>query len=99
MSELVTKTHLNRDGTITFERVQDMNGILKSNQIELINGEQDRKAMMRKVATIPNIIIEKWMKEGINIYNMGHDPDVRKKVLQRLNSFDYRSLRTHNSRL
>lgn len=49
---------------------------------------------MRKVASIPLIIVEKWKRElGIDIMNKAHMP----KVKQLLNDPEYRFLRTHES--
>jgi hypothetical protein len=83
---------------LNIERIQDVEPILQVNK-RLANESQNSKSNFRRVANIPNMIIEQWMKEGINIFDMGHDPDVRKKVMQRLNSPDWKKLRTHNSRL
>lgn len=45
---------------------------------------------LRRIGSIPNVIVEQWMKEGIDIY----DPNDTHKVLQKLNSSEYRHLRT-----
>lgn len=97
MSDVKTIFH-GGDDNVTIERVQDVEGILQDNK-EAYDEDQRRNAFGRRVASIPNIVIEQWMKEGINIFNMGSDPDVRKKVFMKLNSPDWRHLRTHNSRL
>ena len=100
MSELETITHINPDGTITFQRHQDSEGILESNRQELRDGEQKKNAFGRKVATIPNGLIEKWMKEeGLDIYQLGRDPEVRKRLFKKLNDPEFLYLRTHDSRL
>ena len=97
MSDVKTVFHNNGDGFI-IERKQDVEDILKSNIEDAKENKQDT-LFGRRVASIPNIVVEQWLKEGINIYNMGHDPDVRRKVLLRLNSPEWKHLRTHNSRL
>lgn len=99
MSDSKTIFHKNRDGTMTIQRHQDVEGILESNKRELIDNEVNDKSFGRKVASIPNLVIEQWMKEGINVYQMGVDPAVRKAVMRKLNSPEWRYLRTHNSRL
>tara|TARA_R110002020_G_scaffold287099_1_gene502589 strand:- start:31060 stop:31365 length:306 start_codon:yes stop_codon:yes gene_type:complete len=101
MSEIKTVFHENRDGSMTFERKQDIGDILADNK-ELYKGgdsQPEDLSMGRRVASIPLVVVEQWMKEGINIFDMGHDPDVKREVHKRLNSVDYRHLRTHNSRL
>ena len=45
---------------------------------------------MRKVAEIPAIVVEQWMKMGINIF----DRNDAKKIQQMLNSNEYAYLRT-----
>ena len=83
---------------MTIERKQDVEGILKSNQ-EDQSVDQNPHAFGRRVASIPNIVIEQWMKEGLNIFDMHKDPSVRRKIMMKLNSPEWRHLRTHNSRL
>lgn len=97
MSDVKTIFH-GGDDDVTIERVQDVEGILEENK-RVYDEDQNRKAFGRRVASIPNIVIEQWMKEGINIFNMNSDPDVRKKIFMKLNSPDWKHLRTHNSRL
>lgn len=99
MSEIKTTAVDNRDGTISFNREQDVEGILQQNKEERNHYTQDKGSAIRKVASIPNIVIEQWLREGINIMNMGRCPDTRRKVLQKLNSPEFRYLRTHNSRI
>lgn len=50
-----------------------------------------REKNMWRAASIPNIIVEKWKKEeGLDIFNENHWPKIREK----LNSEEYRFLRT-----
>ena len=98
MSDIKTKFHGHGDDAVTIERTQDVQSILESN-VEAAKHQQDNKAFGRRVASIPNIVIEQWIKEGVNLFDMQKDPDVRKEVLKRLNSPEWRYLRTHNSRL
>ena len=53
------KTILRRDG---YERWQDVESIIENNK-RLQNEPQDRKSSFRHIASIPNIILEKWMRE------------------------------------
>lgn len=99
MSEIITKAVDNKDGTISFNRFQDSEEIVEQNKLEFNDSDQDKGSALRKVASIPNMVIEQWLKEGINIMDMGRCPETRRRVLQKLNSPDYRYLRTHNSRL
>ena len=57
---------------------------------------QQSNSGMRKVASIPLIIIEKWKRElGVDIYNKNDWP----KIKQLLNDPEYRFLRTHESKI
>jgi hypothetical protein len=98
MSQIETRTHLNRDGTITFERHQEVGDILKDNKEAHKEGDEDT-SFGRRVANIPNIVIEQWMKEGLNLFDLGKDPEVKRKLFLKLNSPEWKYLRTHNSRL
>lgn len=54
-----------------------------------------RKKNMWKVASIPNIVVEQWKKEGIDLFNDEDWPKVRAK----LNDPDYKWLRTSPGRV
>ena len=99
MSEVKTILHANRDGTITFQRHQDVEGILESNKRAALDDEQNPAAFGRRVASIPNMVIEQWIKEGLNIFDLGKDPSVKKKLFQKLNDPEWLYLRTHHSKL
>jgi len=85
--------------SIVVNRVQDVQPILDLNKKELngdsMYGPQTNNGM-RKVASIPLVIIEKWKRElGVDIFNKDHMP----KVKQLLNDPEYKWLRTHESTL
>ena len=81
------------------QRVQLADDILDDNKAEY-NSHGDHKASrygkrpMHKVATIPQGLIEQWMKEGFNVYTAS-DAELRRK----LNDPDYKYLRTMPGRL
>jgi len=80
--------------------VQDVEPLLDLNKRELTGdsmyGVGDGMLGMRKVASIPLIIIEKWKAElGVDVMNKDHMP----KVKQLLNDPEYAYLRTHHSRI
>lgn len=97
MSDVKTIFH-GGDDDVTIERVQDVEGILEDNR-RAYDESQKSSAFGRRVASIPNIVIEQWLKEGINVFNISTDPETRRKVFLKLNSPDWKHLRTHNSRL
>jgi|TARA_R110000822_G_scaffold220439_2_gene354387 hypothetical protein len=78
---------------------QDVQPLLELNKKEL-NGDSMYGGVegngMRKVASIPLIVIEKWKRElGVDVFNKDHMP----KVKQLLNDAEWRWLRTHESTL
>ena len=80
--------------------VQDVEPLLELNKKEAngdsMYGTGDGMMGMRKVASIPLIIIEKWKTDlGVDVMNKDHMP----KVKQLLNDPEYAFLRTHNSRI
>ena len=88
-----------RDGKILVVRSQDVAPYLRENARELnshsdwrpySSGKKDRT--LRKVAEIPNIVVEQWLKEGVNIFS--NDPDMQRKVRLKLDDYTNRKLRT-----
>lgn len=78
---------------------QDVQPLLELNKKEL-NGDSPYGGVegngMRKVASIPLIVVEKWKRElGVDVFNKDHMP----KVKQLLNDAEWRWLRTHESNL
>jgi hypothetical protein len=84
---------------VTLESVQDIAPLLELNKKEFNNDSMHGPQLnsgMRKVASIPLIVVEKWKRElGIDVYNKNDWP----KIKQLLNDPDNRFLRTHESRL
>ncbi len=96
------KTKFNYDhstDSVVLENVQDVAPLLELNKKELNNdsmyGTQSNNGM-RKVASIPLVVIEKWKRElGVDIMNKNDWP----KIKQLLNDPENRFLRTHESHL
>ena len=84
---------------VILKNTQDIEPLIKLNKQEFNNdsmygGVETKDKSMRKVASIPLIIIEKWKRElGVDVMNKDHMP----KVKQLLNDPQYRFLRTHES--
>lgn len=74
---------------------QDVESILNHNRMLQNDKSLTRTKEMRHVASIPNIVVEQWLKEGINIFNKEHWQRAKK----RLNDPDYKYLRTDLSTL
>lgn len=80
--------------TTVISREQDVDLILDANKVLQNNPEVTKRGIKDgwwHYATIPNIVIEKWLNElGVNVYNKDHS----KKVFQLLNQPEYRYLKT-----
>lgn len=79
--------------TTVIETVQDVAPILERNKAlqNADDGGWSPTRDLRRAATIPDIIILKWRnEEGIDVFDPNHWPAVRRK----LNSSEYRWLRT-----
>lgn len=83
---------------LVIQSVQDETPIIENNK-RLQNDGHDGYSPsreMRRVASIPLVLIEKWMREeGINFFDRNHWPAIQRK----LNSSEYRWLRTAPGRL
>lgn len=78
------------NGQLVVKRVQDTTPYLEANRRERNEFQSRRGARMRKIAEIPNIVVEQWLKEGINIFDRNH----AKKIQEKLNSNEFQFLRT-----
>ena len=84
------------DNSFAIETSADVQPILDENK-RLANDGDGYSASrdLRRIASIPNIIVEKWRNElGVDVYNKGH----AQKVRQLLNDADWRYLRTSPGR-
>lgn len=81
--------------SMAIETVQDVTPYLERNKQEKLLGIQDRKAPMRKIASIPLVLVEKWLREdGIDVFN----PDHNQKLMRKLHDPEYAYLRTLDGR-
>lgn len=102
MNDVKTITHYDEaSDRLTIERVQDVEPYLEQNKREYNAVPQKQqhkyKGEFVKVASIPNVVIEQWMKEGINIFDPS--PEMQKKIKGKLNSSEYQYLRTRPGRV
>ena len=93
-------TYDHETDSIVSNRVQDVQPILELNKKEALGdsmyGPANPASGMRKVASIPLVVIEKWKRElGVDVINKDH----MQKVKQLLNDPEYKWLRTHESNL
>lgn len=85
-----------RDGKLVVKRSQDTTPYLEANQREYNEAASWRpysgKGNLRKIADIPCIVVEQWMKEGVNIFDP--DPAMQRAVRRKLDDYTFRKLRT-----
>jgi|TARA_R110001606_G_scaffold93981_3_gene208525 hypothetical protein len=86
-----------KEEKVVLHNTQDIQPILDMNKMEM-NGDSpygvQNNPDLRKVASIPLIIIEKWKRElGVDIMDKNDMPKVKKL----LNDPEYSWLRTHKS--
>jgi hypothetical protein len=80
---------------MTIETVQDVAPYLEKNRQQAISGTFDKKAPMRKMASIPLVIIEKWLREeGLDVFNADHQT----RLMRKLHDPAYAYLRTLEGR-
>lgn len=100
----LTTSIRSEQGKLVVQRTQDPTEYLEQNRREFNeapswrpygSGRKDRP--LRKVASIPLIVVEQWMKEGVDI--LDPSPEMQKKVAQKLNSNEYQHLRTYPGRV
>lgn len=94
-----TKTEYHKeDGKLVINEVQDVEPVLEANKRAQANRCDYRphaKGEMHKVASVPLVIVQKWLNEGIDVFNKDHWPKVKAK----LNDPEYRFLRTTPGRI
>lgn len=84
------------DGKLIVKRSQDVENILDHNKrLATWNDGYSETRELRRVASIPLVVVEQWMREGVDIF----DPNCREEVKRRLNSSDNQFLRTAPGRL
>ena len=107
------KTHLFRSATgldhwmiqdgkdTRFATTQDVAPILEQNKAMVTHNDGYTPSReLRRVASIPLALIAKWREEeGWNAFDAGHDPDVAKKLAQKLMDSEYAHLRTAEGRV
>jgi hypothetical protein len=80
--------------TTIIHREQDVSAILEMNKAQQNDEDYTKKGIKDgwwHYANIPNIVIEKWIREyGVNVYDKDHEP----KVFKLLNQPEYRYLKT-----
>jgi len=93
--------HDEAEDLLVVQSIADVEPFLEQNKADMREAETGSRGYtpsrdLQRVASIPNIIIEKWLREdGINVFD-DNDAD---KVLAKLDSPEYLFLRTAPGRL
>ena len=97
-----TETHYNdMEDQLVIKREQDVQPILDANKEMANDGTKgfSKSGDFRRVASIPLIVIEKWMKEdGVNFFEL-QGPERTKYLRRKLNDIDNRHLLTSAGRM
>jgi hypothetical protein len=92
MSQIYSE-YIFKDGDLTVNRVQDVEPILDKNKW-LQTVAQPWAGTFRHVATIPNVILEKWInEEGAPVLSMSKQ-EFSQFIKKKLNDPDWRYLKT-----
>lgn len=90
MNDIAEKLTPIGNGLVKVERVQDVEPYLDANKERRNGFQRQRNSNLRLVAEIPNIVVEQWLKLGINVFDRNDAP----KVQAMLNSNEWQHLRT-----
>jgi hypothetical protein len=87
--------------TMVFETVQDVLPYIENNKANYNRSDAFTrwKPEMVEVADIPNVVVEQWLREDPPLNIFKNDPETRKEVRRRLNSPEWRYLRTTPGRI
>lgn len=103
VDDMKTKITCN-NGELVVYREQDVEPYLDANKRAMHCAPtwrpfaaQRGKSQLRKVAEIPNIVAEQWIREGINIFSP--DPAMQKRIREKLDSNEFQHLRTFPGRM
>jgi len=98
VTDIVTIPHFDAsERKFTFNRVQDVEPILERNKaLQSGTGDTD---LGRHIATIPNVVIEKWLHEdGVSYQEMMSKDGFERLVKRKLRDPDWAHLRTTSKR-
>ena len=79
---------------MTIKHSYDVTDIIESNK-RRANASLDQRfgnEMLHHFADIPNVVIEQWMKEGLDVFSQ--DPSMKKAILRKIHDPEWRYLRT-----
>lgn len=92
---ITTREWFDEKGNYVEEKIQDVEPALEANKRAANDYERVGGDHFIRAASIPAIIVLKWMNEGVNVF----DPNCDAEVKRRLNSSEWAYLRTAPGRL
>lgn len=95
------KTNLVIDGGVMYEQhSQDTTAIIEANKRAYNDSDKYFKGDLHHVARVPEIFVYEFMKEFKCSYQqLMRDPAMKRKLIAKLNSNDYRFLRVKPGRI
>ena len=97
-----TKYFVEADGKLTVKNSQDVNPILQKNKrLYNLNDGYSKSKDLKRVASIPSLVLQLWAKEYNGTNNWFAIPDIeRKRILKlKLNSNEFRYFRTASGKI
>jgi hypothetical protein len=95
-SDVQTQYHFDADGLLTVNRVQDCEDIIENNK--LLQTVEQKSDWGRQIASIPCIVLERWIREdGVNYLALPGD-EFGRLVKRKLRDPDWAWLRTTDKR-
>jgi hypothetical protein len=95
MSEV--KTYIKKDHAgkgLIFRREQDATPVIQQNH-EAERDQANDLRFGRRFASVPMVILEKWIEEGIDYRLISKDPKMARAFKQKLSDPEFKYFRTH----
>jgi hypothetical protein len=90
------KLYQEHDDTLTVKSTEDVEPLLNENKrLYGLNDGYTKSRDMRRVASIPLVLVHAWQKKGVNIFNSDHWP----RIAHALDSREFLHLRTAPGRV
>lgn len=96
-TDVLTRVHVDESAkSVTFERWQDVEDIVEVNKA--LRNERQKAETFHHIGCIPNVILERWMREDNVNYLALSNEDFGKLIKRKLRDPDWAHLRTTDRR-
>ncbi|RLD66336.1 MAG: hypothetical protein DRI98_13650 [Bacteroidetes bacterium] len=85
------------DEKLIFKSSEDVGSVIDANKAEFNQGID--LSFGRKYASVPTIVLDAWIREGVDYRKIGKDPEMAKKFRAKLADPEWRAFRTHSGNL